>query len=87
MRRIFISHCCILQVPDSDNYSAIIVRANKDGLLWANSINLTSEPGKLAYNVSTDEIIINYNVEDIEGVGGALVGNKVTISSNGGIVE
>jgi len=67
-------------IPESDNYSAIIVRANKDGILWANSINLTSEPGKLAYNVSTDEIIINYNVEDIEGVGGALVGNKVTIS-------
>jgi len=76
-----------IPVEEGDGFNGVVIRANEEGLMWSNSIMLTSEPGKLAYNISTDEIIINYKMADLEGVGGELVGNKITLSPKGEIVE
>ncbi len=75
------------QLPEQESYTAMVVRANNEALLWSKNITLASAPGKLAYNIQTDEIIINYEMAQIEGVGGQLVGNKLTLSKEGEIVD
>jgi len=75
------------QLPEQEEYTAMVVRANDEELLWSKNITLASRPGKLAYNIQTDEIIINYEMAQMEGVGGQLVGNKLTLSKNGQIVD
>ncbi|MEP2772270.1 MAG: hypothetical protein ABJH05_08975 [Fulvivirga sp.] len=75
------------QLPEQEEYTAMVVRANDEELLWSKNIVLASAPGKLAYNIQTDEIIINYEMAQMEGVGGQLVGNKLTLSKDGQIVD
>lgn len=75
------------QLPEQESYTAMVVRANSEALLWSKNITLASAPGKLAYNIQTDEIIINYEMSQMEGVGGQLVGNKLTLSKDGQIVD
>lgn len=75
------------QLPEQDEYTAMVVRADDKELLWVNNVTLASRPGELAYNIQTDEIIINYEMAQMAGVGGQLVGNKLTLSKDGKIVD
>jgi len=76
-----------MPVPEQETFNATVVRANEEGLRWTNTVTLANSPGDLAYNIQTDEIIINYDIGDLEGVGGALVGAKLTLSKDGKVAN
>ncbi|MDX1627876.1 MAG: hypothetical protein R3345_04200 [Fulvivirga sp.] len=74
-------------MPEQESFEATVVRASSEGTLWTKNLILAAIPGTIAYNVRTDEIIINYEMPDFGGSDQELVGNKIVFSKDGEIQD
>ncbi|MTI21073.1 hypothetical protein E1176_08585 [Fulvivirga sp. RKSG066] len=74
-------------LQEEEGFAATAARANQKGLSWVTNLKLAKKPDSLGYNIQTGEIIINYDVGNVSGAGGSLLGAKLTLSKEGAVVN